>query len=88
MGDPIKVDVDVVNVYCSVRNKQNNIVINLNKDDFDLAEDGQKQNIKYFTRETDIPLTIGLLIDVSGSQINLIEQERRAGGQFFSSGTA
>lgn len=85
LGDPIRVDVDVVNVYCSVRNKQNNIVINLNKDDFDLAEDGQKQNIKYFTRETDIPLTIGLLIDVSGSQINLIEQERRAGGQFFSS---
>ncbi len=85
LGDPIKVDVDVVNVYCSARNKQNNIVINLNKDDFDLAEDGQKQTIKYFTRETDIPLTIGLLIDVSGSQINLIEQERRAGGQFFSS---
>ena len=44
LGDPIRVDVDVVNVYCSVRNKQNNIVINLNKDDFDLAEDGQKQN--------------------------------------------
>lgn len=85
LGDPIKVDVDVVNVYSSVRNKQNNIVTNLSKEDFDLAEDGQKQTIKYFTRESDLPLTIGLLIDVSGSQINLIEQERRAGGQFFSS---
>src|SRR4051794_26769577 len=61
-GEPIKVDVNVVNVYCSVRNKQNNIVTNLNKDDFDLTEDGAKQTIKYFTRETDIPLTLGLLV--------------------------
>jgi VWFA-related protein len=85
LGDPIKVDVDVVNVYCSVRNKQNGIISNLTKDDFDLYEDGTKQTIKYFTRETDMPLTLGLLVDVSGSQINLIEQERQAGGQFFAS---
>ncbi|MCU1325380.1 MAG: von Willebrand factor, type [Bryobacterales bacterium] len=85
LGAPIKVDVDVVNVYCAVRNKQNAIITNLTKDDFDLLEDGAKQTVKYFTRETDMPLTLGLLVDVSGSQINLIEQERRAGGQFFAS---
>jgi VWFA-related protein len=85
LGEPIKVDVDVVSIYCSVRNKMNNIVTNLTKDDFDLTEDGAKQTIKYFTRETDIPLTLGLLVDVSGSQGNLIEAERSAAGQFFSS---
>ena len=84
-GEPIKVDVDVVSLYCSVRNKQNGLINTLSKDDFDLTEDSKKQTVKYFSRETDIPLTIGLLIDVSGSQQNLIEVERRAGSSFFSS---
>src|ERR1700678_2574804 len=84
-GDAIKVDVDVVNLYCSVRTKQNALLGNLEKGDFELAEDGTKQTIKYFTRETDLPLTIGLLVDVSNSQRNLIEIERRAASSFFSS---
>jgi VWFA-related protein len=83
-GAAIKVDVDVVNLYCSVRTKQNALVGGLEKNDFDLAEDGTKQTIKYFTRETDLPLTIGLLVDVSNSQRNLIEIERRAASSFFS----
>jgi VWFA-related protein len=81
----IKVDVDVVNLYCSVRSKQNALVGTLEKGDFDLSEDGTKQTIKYFTKETDLPLTIGLLVDVSNSQRNLIEIERRAASSFFSS---
>jgi VWFA-related protein len=85
IGEPIKVDVDVVNLYCAVRNKQNALISNLEKGDFTLAEDGASQTIKYFTRETDLPLTIGLLVDVSGSQKNLIEIERRAASGFFSS---
>src|SRR5215472_4150786 len=80
----IKVDVDVVNVLCAVRNKAGGLVGNLSKDDFTLIEDGKPQTIKYFTRETDLPLTIGLLIDISGSQARLIEDERRAAYQFFS----
>src|SRR5712691_1034835 len=80
----IKVDVDVVNVLCSVRNKAGGLVGNLSKDDFVLLEDGKPQTIKYFTRDTDVPLTIGLLIDISGSQARLIEDERRAAFQFFS----
>ena len=84
-GEPIKVDVDVVNLYCAVRNKQNALISNLEKGDFTLAEDGTQQTIKYFTRETDLPLTIGLLVDVSSSQRNLIEIERRAANSFFSS---
>jgi VWFA-related protein len=80
----IKVDVDVVNVLCSVRNKSGGLIGNLSKDDFTLLEDGKPQTIKYFTKETNIPLTIGLLIDISGSQARLIEDERRAAYQFFS----
>src|SRR5712671_3914016 len=80
----IKVDVDVVNILCSVRNKAGGLVGNLSKDDFTLIEDGKPQTIKYFTRDIDIPLTIGLLIDISGSQARLIEDGRRAAYQFFS----
>src|SRR5215831_2651146 len=82
---PIKVDVDVVNILASVRDRRNALIGTLNKDDFTLFEDGKQQTIKYFTKETDLPLTIGLLIDVSGSQRNLIEIERNAASQFFSS---
>jgi VWFA-related protein len=82
---PIKVDVNLVNLYFAVRSKQNALVNNLGQNDFDLSEDNTKQTIKYFSRETDLPLTIGLLVDVSNSQRNLIEIERRAAASFFSS---
>src|SRR6266568_5123626 len=79
---PIKVDVSVVSVLASVRDKRGALVSNLEKQDFTILEDGKPQEIKYFTKETDLPLTIGLLVDVSGSQRNLIEirsEERRVG---------
>ena len=82
---PIKVDVDVVNILASVRDRHNALVPNLTKENFTLFEDGKQQTIKYFTRETDLPLTIGLLVDVSASQRNLIQIERDAASQFFSS---
>jgi VWFA-related protein len=80
----IKVDVDLVNVLCSVRNKGGGLVGNLEKKDFTVFEDGKQQEIKYFTRETDLPLTIGLLVDTSKSQERLIDIERRAAYEFFS----
>ncbi len=79
----IKVDVDVVNILASVRDKRGGLVPNLEKQNFTVLEDGKPQEIKYFTKETDLPLTIGLLVDVSGSQRNLIEIERNAASQFF-----
>jgi len=75
--------VDVVSVFCTVRTKQGGLVGSLTKDDFQISEDGKPQEIKYFTRETDLPLTIGLLIDVSRSQSRLIEEEKQAASQFF-----
>jgi len=79
----IKVDVDVVSILASVRDKKGALIPNLQKEDFTVLEDGKAQPIKYFTKETDLPLTIGLLVDVSGSQRNLIEVERDAASEFF-----
>ncbi len=79
----LKVDVDVVSILASVRDKRGGLVPNLEKADFTILEDGKPQPIKYFARETDLPLTIGLLVDVSGSQRNLIDIERSAASQFF-----
>jgi len=79
----IKVNVNLVNVLCTVRNKAGGLVGNLEKSDFTLFEDGKQQDLKYFTRETDLPLTIGLLVDTSASQERLIETERSAAHQFF-----
>ena len=79
----IKVDVDLVSVLCSVRTKAGGLVGNLQKSDFTVFEDGKQHDIKYFTRETDLPLTIGMLVDTSGSQINLIDIEKRAASEFF-----
>jgi VWFA-related protein len=79
----IKVDVDVVSILASVRDKKGALVASLQKNDFTVLEDGKPQSIKYFTKETDLPLTIGLLVDVSGSQRNLIDIERSAASQFF-----
>jgi VWFA-related protein len=81
----IKVEVNVVNVLFNVRDKHSGLVGNLSKDDFSIFEDGKQQDIKFFNRETDLPLTIGLLIDVSASQGNLIEIEKNAAYQFFGS---
>ena len=75
-------DVKVVNVLATVRDKQGKIVSDLGKDDFDLAEDGRPQTIRYFTRETDLPLTLGLLVDTSLSQRMVLGEERDASRRF------
>jgi VWFA-related protein len=79
----IQVNVDLVNVLFNVRDKGRGLVGDLTKEDFTIFEDGKQQEIKFFSRETDLPLTIGLLIDVSASQMNLIDIEKNAADQFF-----
>lgn len=76
-------DVRVVNVLATVRNKHGQIVSDLKKEDFLLEEDGRPQEIKYFTRESDLPLTLGLLVDTSGSQRRVIGAERTASHRFL-----
>ncbi len=76
-------NVNVVNLFATVRDKQGKLVKDLTKDDFLLDEEGKPQTIKYFTQESDLPLYLGLLVDTSGSQRNVISQERSASYQFF-----
>jgi VWFA-related protein len=66
-----------------VRDRDGRIVKDLNKDDFVLKEVGVPQTIKYFSRESDLPLTIGLLVDTSRSQTGVLEEERRASYTFL-----
>jgi VWFA-related protein len=76
-------DVKVVNLLATVRDKQGQILRDLTKEDFLLDEDGHSQTISYFSRETDLPLTLGLLVDTSGSERREIPDERRASIRFF-----
>jgi VWFA-related protein len=84
-GQPPKISVEVkaVTVYATVRDKHGHIVTNLNKDDFSLAEDGRPQTTTYFARESDLPLTLGLLVDTSLSQRNVLGEERSASYSFL-----
>jgi len=79
----IKVDVSVVSVLCSVRDGKGRLVSNLDKADFEIREEGKPQSILYFARETTLPLTLGLLVDSSISQQNLIAKEQAAAAKFF-----
>jgi VWFA-related protein len=76
-------DVKVVNLFATVRDKKDQIIKNLTKDDFLLDEDGRSQIIKYFSQESDLPLTVGLLIDTSGSVRRVLPDERDASDRFL-----
>lgn len=76
-------EVKVVNVLATVHGKDGHIVSNLSKDDFVLSEDGRPQTIRYFSRETDLPLTLGLLVDTSLSQRRVLGEERTASYRFL-----
>jgi VWFA-related protein len=76
-------NVKVVNVLATVRDKHGQIVNNLTQADFKLEQDGHPQTIRYFSKDTDLPLTLGLLVDTSMSQRRLIDQERTASYHFL-----
>lgn len=75
-------EVKVVNILATVRTKSGQLITDLVKDDFSLTENKRPEEIRYFSRETDLPLTIGLLIDTSLSQGKVLDAERRASFQF------
>jgi VWFA-related protein len=80
---PITQRVIVVNVLATVRDKKGAIVRNLTQDDFELKEDDRPQAIRYFSHETDLPLTLGLLVDTSLSQRRVLGDERDASATFL-----
>jgi VWFA-related protein len=79
----IRVDVKVVNILASVRTKKGEIIRNLGQEDFAVSENGRPQKLRYFSRETDLPLTIGLMVDTSMSQQKVLIAERGACRRFL-----
>jgi VWFA-related protein len=83
--ETLKVNVEVVQLFFNVKDKHGALIPNLTKDNFDLFEDGKPQTIKYFKAESDLPLTLGMLIDSSGSQTRVLDMEKEVGGSFLES---
>jgi VWFA-related protein len=75
--------VKVVNVFATVRDKKGEIVKGLQKEDFTVLEDGRPQKISYFAQQSDLPLTLGLLVDTSGSERRMIPTEQTASYKFL-----
>src|ERR1700722_19227147 len=69
--ETLKVNVEVVQLFFNVKDKHGALIPNLAKDNFDLSEESQPKTTKYFKAETDLPLTLGILIDSSGSQMRV-----------------
>jgi VWFA-related protein len=79
----IRMDVDLVNLLCTVRDKNGGYVKNLSKDDFAVVDNGRRQTVTHFAREVDSPLTVALLLDVSGSVASVLDLEKAAARHFF-----
>lgn len=76
-------EVELVNLFATVRDRDGNLVTGLTRDDFELADDGRTVAIQYFAAETDLPLTLGILFDLSGSQRTVIDEQRSAASSFL-----
>jgi VWFA-related protein len=79
----LSVEVKLVVVPASVRDKKNALVGSLKKEDFALQVDGKPQTIRYFDHESDVPLTLGLLVDTSMSMRRYLDDERTASAKFL-----
>ncbi|AFL90122.1 hypothetical protein Terro_3914 [Terriglobus roseus DSM 18391] len=79
----LKVDARLVVVPVTVRDSKDHFIRTLTKEDFTLTADGKPEAIRYFDREDDLPLTVGLLVDVSGSQRTVLDAERTASSAFL-----
>jgi VWFA-related protein len=81
--ETLKINVNVVQLFFNVKDKHGALIPSLTKNDFEIAEDGKPQTIKYFAAESNLPLTLGIMIDASGSQRNVIDMEKEVGGAFL-----
>jgi VWFA-related protein len=81
--ETVKVRVNVVQVFFNVKDKHGALMPNLTKDDFEIFEDSKAQTVKYFAAESNLPLTLGILIDTSGSQLRVLDMEKEVGAAFL-----
>jgi len=78
-----KAQVNVVNIFYNVKDKHGLLIPNLTKDNFEVFEDGKPQTIKYFSAESNQPLTLGIMIDTSASQTRVLTIEQESCAQFL-----
>lgn len=79
----LKVQTEVVNVYAVVTDKHGKIVPDLTKNDFRITDNGVPQQVSYFSRATDTPLTLGIMVDTSPSQQRVLPIEQQQAAQFL-----
>ncbi len=82
-GPVIKAEVNLVNLFATVRDKNKRIVTDLKQDDFQVFEDNNSEKISFFSKEMDLPITLGLLLDTSGSEQNNLGAIQDAGARFL-----
>ena len=82
-GPVIRTQVNLVNLFATVRDKHKRIVTDLNQQDFKVLEDGQPQPIAFFSKEVTLPITLALLLDTSGSEQDMLGAIQEAGSAFL-----
>jgi VWFA-related protein len=82
-GPVIKSEVTLVNLFATVRDKNHRVVTDLKQDDFKVSEDGKDEKIAFFSKEMALPITLGLLLDTSGSEQFMLSAIQDAGGRFM-----
>ncbi len=80
---PLRVQVQLVNLFITVRDKKKQLITDLTQNDFHIFEDGQEQKVAFFSHETSLPITLGLLIDTSGSEQRMLPAEQEAASRFL-----
>jgi VWFA-related protein len=81
-GQALQVQTTVVNVFATVRDRRNGIVPDLTKDDFKIYEDGAEQKVSYFAKEVDMPISLAIMMDTSGSMQDILNAEQDAASRF------
>jgi len=79
----IKTEVSLVNLFATVRDKNKRVVTDLKQDNFKIFEDGHEEKIAFFSKEVTLPITLGLLLDTSGSEQNMLGAIQGAGSRFL-----
>ena len=80
--NPLESKTAIVNVFATVRDKRNAIVGDLTQDDFKVSEDGAPQKIVYFSKEVNLPISLAIMMDTSGSMYYMLGAEKDAGSRF------
>src|SRR3984893_13267195 len=81
-GPVIRTQVNLVNLFVTVRDKSKRIVTDLKQEDFKVLEDSQPQQIAFFSKEVTLPITLAMLLDTSGSEQYMLGAIQDAGGRF------